>query len=166
MSDGGHYDPPLLNTENPPRADLSFNFFTRREILLNTALTLLTFLATSILPISLVLLHPPSPFSHTEMGDSSPLPIIPTDDSLQAHLLALDLLSARLTTLTSRTRWPTRIPLTSKASFHGSIVHTNDLKVDVGAGWWVEMTTLEAGEYVQRRKMGESGGMRWGWECS
>jgi len=82
--------------------------------------------------------------------------ISPSDDSLTAHLQALDLLSARISSLTARTRWAARIPLNSKASILGQVVHTNELKIDIGGGYWVEMTAKEAEEYVGRRKTGMS----------
>jgi CTD nuclear envelope phosphatase 1 len=82
--------------------------------------------------------------------------IAPEDSSLAAHLQALDLLSARISSLSARTRWPARVPLNSKASMLGQVIHTNELKVDIGGGYWVEMTANEAQEYVQRRKTGMS----------
>ncbi|ORY28459.1 hypothetical protein BCR39DRAFT_201993 [Naematelia encephala] len=80
------------------------------------------------------------------------LPIRPPDHSLTSHLLALDALAGQLATLTSRTRWPAQIPLNSKASFSGELVHTNDVKVCIGGEWWVEMTAAEAVEWIHRRK--------------
>lgn len=95
----------------------------------------------------------------SRMAPDVPLMAIrPADKSLASHLQALDALSYRLEALNSRTRWPARIPLNGKASVKGSIVHTNELKVDVGGGYWVEMTAKEAQEYVQRRKTGKSTG--------
>jgi hypothetical protein len=82
-------------------------------------------------------------------------PIRSADSSLASQLQALDALSHRLCTLTTRTRWPAQIPINSKASISGLITHTNELKVDIGAGYWVEMTASEAQAYVQRRKTGE-----------
>lgn len=82
------------------------------------------------------------------------LPIRPYDGSLAAQIAVLDLLSARLALLPSRTRWPARIPLTSKASFVGEVVHTNTVKVHLGGEWWVEMTATEAADYITRRKTG------------
>lgn len=90
------------------------------------------------------------------MDEDLNLPIQPADNSLQSHIAALDLLSARLSTLTTGTRWSANIPLNSKASFKGSVIHTNDIKVNVGGGWWIEMTTQEAEEYIKRRKTGAS----------
>lgn len=88
------------------------------------------------------------------MDQNLHLPIKPQDNTFTSHLSALDSLSTRLTTLTDQTRWPAQIPLNSKASFKGSIVHTNEVKVNVGGGWWIEMTAKEAVGYVNRRKMG------------
>lgn len=82
------------------------------------------------------------------------VPIRPYDGSLGAQIAALDLLSAKLALLPSRTRWPARIPLTSKASFVGEVVHTNVVKVHLGGEWWMEMTATEAADYITRRKRG------------
>ncbi|WWD04849.1 hypothetical protein V865_002920 [Kwoniella europaea PYCC6329] len=79
------------------------------------------------------------------------LPIIPSSPSLQSHLTALDHLSLQLRHLTSSTTHPVRLPLGSKASMVGDIVHTNDIKVNIGCGYWVDMTAQEASEYVKRR---------------
>lgn len=89
------------------------------------------------------------------------LPITPSDASLQSHLAALDLLASRLSALTTRTGWPARIPLNAKASFSGSLIHTNDLKVNVGGEWWVDMTAEEATAYVGRRKNSTLSRDRW-----
>ena len=89
------------------------------------------------------------------MPSQQPLtPIAPADGSLGAHLAALDLLAERIGKLTSRTRWPARIALNSKASVLGQVLHTNEIRVDVGGGYWIEMTAQEATQYVQRRKTG------------
>jgi hypothetical protein len=60
-----------------------------------------------------------------------------------------------LDVLASRARWPARIPLNSKASFDGDVVHPDQLHVHVGGEWWVEMSAAEAAAYVRRRKAGE-----------
>ncbi len=86
------------------------------------------------------------------MPDFIEAPVRPIDSSLSAHLLALDLLSARLSALPSQTNWPVRVPINSKASFRGDVVHTNDLKVHLGEEWWVEMTAEEAAAYIRRRR--------------
>jgi hypothetical protein len=44
----------------------------------------------------------------------------------------------------------------------GHVVHTNELKVNIGGGYWVEMTAKEAEEYIQRCKTGELGSIRSG----
>ena len=88
------------------------------------------------------------------MSDELNLPIRPSDPSLQSHLQALDLLSAQIGRLTERTRWQARIPLNSKASIQGEVIHTNEFKVHVGDGWYIEMTAQEAAAYVHRRKQG------------
>ncbi|WVF69159.1 hypothetical protein IAT40_003934 [Kwoniella sp. CBS 6097] len=108
------------------------------------------------------------------------LPIEPSSPSLHSHLAALNILSLRLASLTSSTTHPVRIPLTSKASIKGAVIHTNDVKVNLGGasgsgdggaidsargageheheqgqghgGWWVDMTASEASDYVRRRK--------------
>ncbi|OCF33496.1 hypothetical protein I316_04917 [Kwoniella heveanensis BCC8398] len=60
------------------------------------------------------------------------LPIEPSSPSLHSHLAALDILSLRLSSLTSSTSHSVRIPLTSKASIRGTVIHTNDIKVNLG----------------------------------
>lgn len=90
------------------------------------------------------------------MEDGLHLPLSPSTPSLSSHLQALDLLSVRLSTLSTRTRWSAEIPFNSKATAAGWLVHTNDVKVDIGGGWWVGMTAEEAREYIGRRKVGES----------
>ncbi|ORX40044.1 hypothetical protein BD324DRAFT_607169 [Kockovaella imperatae] len=85
-------------------------------------------------------------------NDQSLNTIRPSDPSVEAQIQALDLLSARLKRLTDQTRWPARVPLNAKASLGGQVVHTNDVKVNIGAGYWVGMTAQEASEWVQRRK--------------
>lgn len=84
------------------------------------------------------------------------LPLAPSGPSLAAHIAALDLLAARLDALPTRSRWPARIPINSKASFDGDIIHTDEIKVNIGGDWWIEMRATEAADYVRRRKAGES----------
>lgn len=81
-----------------------------------------------------------------------PLPIVPASPSLASHVQALTLLSAQLAALPTQSRWPARIPLTSKGSVRAQLVHTNEVKINVGGAWWVEMTAEEARAYVERRK--------------
>jgi prefoldin subunit 5 len=83
------------------------------------------------------------------------LPLRPSDHTLAAHRAALDLLAARLDALAMRSRWAARVPINSKASFEGDIVHTNEVKVNVSGDWWVEMTAHEAADWVRRRKASE-----------
>lgn len=90
------------------------------------------------------------------MPERLQLPITPSGPQLGAHVAALDLLAARLEALPSRSRWPARVPLNSKASFEGDMVHTNEIKVNVSDGWWVEMTAHEAADYVRQRRDGAS----------
>ncbi|BEI83044.1 hypothetical protein CcaverHIS002_0309120 [Cutaneotrichosporon cavernicola] len=80
------------------------------------------------------------------------LPLRPSEHSLAAHIAALDLLAARLDALPTRSRWAARVPLNSKASFEGDIVHTNEVKVNVAGDWWVEMSAHEAGDWIRNRK--------------
>lgn len=96
----------------------------------------------------------PCTSSHNLTMDSL-LPIEPRDSTLASHLSAFDSLISALLTLPSRTRWPTHIPINGKARIKGSVIHTNDVKVCLGDGWWVEMTAAEAVEYLQRKKTGE-----------
>lgn len=84
------------------------------------------------------------------------LPIQPSSASLTSHVAAFDQLISQLESLPTRTRWAAQVPINSKARVSGSVVHTNDVKVCLGAGWWVEMTAREAVEYIQRKKMGMS----------
>ncbi|WVR06372.1 hypothetical protein IAU60_003403 [Kwoniella sp. DSM 27419] len=80
------------------------------------------------------------------------LPLHPSSPSLQSHLAALDTLALRLATLTAQTSHPARVHLTSKATLQADIVHTNDVKVYLGDGWYVDMTAAEASDYILRRK--------------
>ena len=45
-------------------------------------------------------------------------------------------------------------PLTSPAA-EGELIHTNDLRVHLGDGWWVEMTAKQAARFVGRKREGE-----------
>lgn len=91
------------------------------------------------------------------MDEPLRLPLRPNDNSIQSHLLALDLLSARLAALPSSTRWAADVPLNSKATVRGQLIHTNEIKVHLVGEWWVEMTADEAAAYVRRRRHGERG---------
>lgn len=82
--------------------------------------------------------------------EDTPLPIRPTSPSLISQIRALDLLSARLENLSSKSL-PVRVPLTTKASFRG-VVQGDLVKVNLGAGWWIDMTPHEASDYLQRRR--------------
>lgn len=88
------------------------------------------------------------------LGDFNQLPILPASSSLASHLQALDLLAARLATLSSRSEWETKVPISSKASVSGSIVGTANVKINIGGEWWVDMTPQEAEAWVRRRKEG------------
>lgn len=99
---------------------------------------------------------PEGPITPTvDMDPSTLLPIRPTSPTLSAHLAALNTTISQLDSLPSQTRWPAYIPLTSRARIPGQIVHPNEVKVNLGEGWWVDMTASEAGGYLKRRKMGE-----------
>ncbi|WWC88697.1 uncharacterized protein L201_003610 [Kwoniella dendrophila CBS 6074] len=80
------------------------------------------------------------------------LPLRPCSTSLQSHLAALDLLSLQIESLINKNRHDCRIPLNSKASIKGEIIHTNDIKVNIGVGYYADMTCKEASEYIKRRK--------------
>lgn len=82
------------------------------------------------------------------------LPIRPTSPNLSSHISVLDKTISHLSALPAQTKWPAFIPLTSRARLPGQIVHPNEVKVDLGQGWWVDMTASEAGEYLKRRKTG------------
>lgn len=83
------------------------------------------------------------------------LPIQPTGAQLSEHVAALDLLAARLDALATRQAWPAMVPFNSKASFGGSIINTNSVKIAVGPDTWAEMSPSQAAEYVRRRKNGK-----------
>jgi prefoldin subunit 5 len=89
------------------------------------------------------------------MAELPLLPIEPSSRSLSSHIAAFNQLIAQLETITSRTRWQAQIPLNGKARVRGEVEHTNDVKVCLGAGWWVEMTAREAVDYLNRKKLGE-----------
>ena len=88
------------------------------------------------------------------MDDSLQIPIKPINDSLEARIASLDLLSARLAALTNKTQWPVRVPVSSVASFKGKLIQTNNIKVCFGEDWWADLTAQEASEYATRRKQG------------
>lgn len=83
------------------------------------------------------------------------LPILPASGSLASHIQALDLLATRLSSLSTRSEWETRIPLNSKASVMGRIVETGNVKINIGGEWWVDMTPQEGEAWVRRRKAGK-----------
>jgi prefoldin subunit 5 len=87
-------------------------------------------------------------------GDYHRLPIQPASSSLASHLQALDLLAARLSSLSTRAEWETRVPLNSKASIKGSVINTANVKINIGGEWWVDMTASEGEAWVRRRKEG------------
>jgi hypothetical protein len=101
------------------------------------------------------------PRALTSTMDRAVLPIEPHDASLGSHLAAFDSLIAALLQLPSRTRWPVHVPLNAKARIRGEAVHTNDVTVCLGAGWWVDMTAAEAVAHLQRKKAGEWAGRAW-----
>lgn len=87
--------------------------------------------------------------------DFHQLPISPASGSLASHIQALDLLAARLASLSTRSEWETRIPLNSKASMLGKIVETGNVKINIGGEWWVDMTPQEGEAWVRRRRAGK-----------
>lgn len=91
----------------------------------------------------------------TMSSDFHHIPILPAAPSLTSHLQALDLLAARLSSLSIRAEWETRVPLNAKASIKGTIVNTGTVKINVGGEWWVDMTPQEGEAWVRRRKAGE-----------
>lgn len=92
---------------------------------------------------------------HQSSMDAIRLPIQPTGAQLSEHVAALDLLAARLDALASRQAWPALVPFNSKASFPGSIINTNSVKIATGPDSWAEMPPAHAAEYVRRRKNGK-----------
>lgn len=86
------------------------------------------------------------------MSEPQRYPVIIPQNALQAQLQALSLLEARIFNLVAQTSWPVHVPFGPKATATGKIVHTNDLKVNLGAGVWVEMTADEAVKYLQRQR--------------
>ncbi|EKC98585.1 nuclear envelope-endoplasmic reticulum network protein [Trichosporon asahii var. asahii CBS 8904] len=83
--------------------------------------------------------------------DAIRLPIQPTGAQLSEHVAALDLLAARLDALASRQAWPALVPFNSKASFPGSIINTNSVKIATGPDSWAEMPPAHAAEYDHAR---------------
>lgn len=96
------------------------------------------------------------PLRHSSTSmDAIRLPIQPTGAQLSEHVAALDLLAARLDALAARRAWPALVPFNSKASFPGSIINTNSVKIATGPDSWAEMPPSHAAEYVRRRKNGK-----------
>lgn len=89
------------------------------------------------------------------MGDSQQYPIGVPQNALQAQVQAISLLESRVAGLIAQTSWPVHIPFAPKAMAKGTIVHTNDLKVNLGAGIWTEMTAAEAVQYLRRQRQSE-----------
>lgn len=82
------------------------------------------------------------------------LPLKPAGNSLASHVAALDLLAARVASLPTRSRWPARVPINSKASFNGHVVHTDEVKAYIAKDEWVEMSAREAASHIRGRKLG------------
>jgi CTD nuclear envelope phosphatase 1 len=91
------------------------------------------------------------------MDPNALLPTRPSSSHLTSHLSVLDADIARLSELSLQTRWPAYIPVSSRAHIRGNIIHPNEVKVDLGQGWWVDMTAAEAAAYLRRKKTGRCG---------
>jgi hypothetical protein len=85
-------------------------------------------------------------------GDYSNLASLPGSLSLTSQLQSLDLLASRLRSLSTKAEWESKLPLDS--SVKGKTVE--NVRINVGGEWWIEMTPSEGEAWVRRRKTGMS----------
>jgi hypothetical protein len=85
-------------------------------------------------------------------GEYSNLASLPGSPSLTSQLQSLDLLASRLSSLVTNAEWESKLPLDS--SVKGKAVE--NVRINVGGEWWVDMTPLEGEAWVRRRKTGMS----------
>lgn len=73
-------------------------------------------------------------------------------DDCQRELQEYDHLDTKLRNLTLKTRHKAKVALGPLAHMHGSLRHTNELKVYLGDGVWVERSTHQAAGIIERRR--------------
>ncbi|GAU90039.1 hypothetical protein RvY_02517 [Ramazzottius varieornatus] len=69
-------------------------------------------------------------------------------------------LRARLSMIAEQTRYPSTVPLGPHALVHGELVHTNEILVLLGDGYFVERTAKQACEIADRRIIAVDGILR------
>jgi hypothetical protein len=91
--------------------------------------------------------------SHGKMsGDYSNLASLPGSPSLTSQLKSLDLLASRLRPLSTKAEWESKLPLDSCVKPKT----VENVRINVGGEWWVDMTPSEGEAWVRRRKIGMS----------
>jgi hypothetical protein len=90
--------------------------------------------------------------SHDKMsGDYDNLASLTGPQSLTSQLQALDTLASRLSSLVTKAEWESKLPLDS--SVKGKTAE--NVRINVGGDWWVDMTPSEGQAWVRRRKTGK-----------
>jgi hypothetical protein len=85
-------------------------------------------------------------------GDHNNLASIPGSQSLTSQLQFLDTLASQFSSLVTKAEWDSKLPLDS--SVKGKAVE--NVRINVGGEWWVDMTPSEGEAWVRRRKTGMS----------
>jgi hypothetical protein len=85
-------------------------------------------------------------------GDYSNLASLPGPQSLISQLQSLNILASQFSSLVTKAEWESKLPLDS--SVKGKTVE--NVRINVGGEWWVEMTPSEGAAWVRRRKLGMS----------
>jgi hypothetical protein len=85
-------------------------------------------------------------------GDQNNLASLPGSQSLTSQIQSLDSLASRLRSLVTNAEWESKLPLDSSVKPET----VENVRINVGGEWWVEMTPLEGEAWVRRRKIGKS----------
>lgn len=85
-------------------------------------------------------------------GDYSNLASLQGGQSLTSQIQSLDTLASRLSSLVTKAEWESKLPLDS--SVKGKAVE--NVRINVGGEWWVDMTPPEGEAWVRRQKIGTS----------
>jgi hypothetical protein len=85
-------------------------------------------------------------------GDYSNLASLQGGQSLTSQIQSLDILAFQFSSLVTKAEWDSKLPLDS--SVKGKTVE--NVRINVGGEWWVDMTPSEGAAWVRRRKLGMS----------